>query len=156
MLELGPRGRLLACAIFFGSEAVLIATAGMRTDHSYGFRMFPESSFVVVHLSRRLDDGRLVAVGKNGHWDAHDCAGTSHPFDWGKMVLWPATSKLDANFGAPYGIENQVQRTRDAMQWVADHTPDDCETRAFVATVDAHRNGRTPYPIELEVIRRDR
>jgi hypothetical protein len=152
MFDLGPRGRTVACAVFFGSEAALIATAGMRTDQSYGFRMFPESSSIVVHLSRRLDDGRLVAVDKRGHWEAH-CDGATHAFDWGKMVRAPAPWRLDAAVGAPYGVENEVQRMRDAMQWVADHTPDDCETRAFVATVDATKNGRPPYQVELEVTR---
>jgi hypothetical protein len=153
MFDLGPRGRAIVCAVFFGGEAILLATAGMRTDRSYGFRMFPESSSIVVHLSRRLSNGSLVAVGKKGHWDALDCAGGKHPFEWGKMVRFPAPARLEANVGAPYGIENEVQRTRDAMQWVADHTPDDCETRAFVATVDARKNGRPPYPIEIEVAR---
>jgi hypothetical protein len=153
MFDLGPRGRTIACAVFFGSEAVVIATAGMRTDRSYGFRMFPESSSIVVHLSRRLDDGRLVAVDKTGRWETHDCDGRAHTIAWGKMVRWPAPARLDAPVGAPYGVENQVQRTRDAMRWVGDHTPDDCETRAFVAKVDAFKNGRATDPIELEVPR---
>ena len=153
MLDLGPRGRTIACAVFFGSEAILIATAGMRTDRSFGFRMFPESSSIVVHLARRLADGQLVPLDRKGHWEARDCGGASHPFDWGKMVRFPAPARIEAQVGAPYGIENEVQRTRDAMQWVADHTPDDCETRAFVATVDARKNGRPAYPVEVEVTR---
>jgi hypothetical protein len=50
-------------------------------------------------------------------------------------------------------VDNEVQRTTDAMRWVLDHTPQDCETRAFVATVDARKNGRAPYSVDLEVPR---
>jgi hypothetical protein len=153
MLDLGPRGRTVACAVFFGSEAVLIATAGMRTDRSYGFRMFPEASSIVVHLSRRLADGQLVAVGRTGRWETHDCSGARTVVEWSRMVRDPAPQKLESSVGAPYGVENEVQRTSDAMRWVLGHTPGDCETRALVATVDARKNGRPPYTVDLEVPR---
>jgi hypothetical protein len=155
-MNLGIRGRVVFCALFFGSEGVLIATAGMRSDRSYGFRMFPESSSIVAHMSRRLADGQLVPIDsaeKKGRWQAHDCGGAVHTFSWGKMVRFPAPARLDTFVGAPYGVENEIQRTRDAMQWVADHTPDDCETKALVATIEARKNGRPPYPVTLEVER---
>jgi hypothetical protein len=153
MLDLGPRARVVACALFFGSEAILIATAGMRTDRSYGFRMFPESSSIVVHLSRRLNDGRLVSVDKTGRWETHDCAGARTFVQWNRLVRFPAPALLEATVGAPYGVDNEVQRTTDAMRWVLGHTPQDCETRALVATVDARKNGRAPYSFDLEVPR---
>ena len=150
MLDLGPRGRVALCAAFFGSEALLIATAGMRTDRSYGFRMFPETSFVDVHLVRRLDGGRLAPV-EGERWQARDCGGAVHAYAWGKLVRYPAPWKLDARIGAPYGVESAVDRTRDAMRWVAQHTPDDCETRALVAHVERVRNGRDLEPVDIEV-----
>jgi hypothetical protein len=152
MLDLGVRGRAVFCVLFFGSEAALVATAGMRSDRSYGFRMFPETSYVDVHVSRRLDGGRLVPI-EAGRWQAHDCSGGVHAFVWDKMVRSPAPSRLDAHVGAPYGVESEVERTRDALRWVADHTPDDCETRALVAHVEPVRNGRPLDPIDLEVAR---
>jgi hypothetical protein len=69
------------------------------------------------------------------------------------MVRFPAPARLETTVGAPYGVENEVQRTNDAMRWVLDHTPGDCETRALVATVDARKNGRPPYAVDLEVSR---
>jgi hypothetical protein len=150
MLDLGRRGRAVFCALFFGSEALLIATAGMRSDRSYGFRMFPEASTLVVHVSRRLDGGRLVPI-EGGRWQAHDCAGGVHSFRWGAMVRYPAPSQLDVPVGAPYGVESELHRTRDALTWVTTHTPEDCETRAFVARVEPRKNGRTLDPVEVEV-----
>lgn len=152
LLDLGPRGRTIACAVFFGSEAILVATAGMRSDRSYGFRMFPESSSITVHLSRRLDDGSVVPVEK-GRWEARDCSGAPHVVVWGKMVRSPAPWRLDVPVGAPYGVDSEVHRTRDALRWVLDHATDDCDTRALVAKIDARRNGRPPYEIELEAAR---
>jgi hypothetical protein len=152
MLDLGPRGRTVFLALFFGSEAVLIGTATMRTDRSYGFRMFPESSNITVHVQRRLDGDQLVPI-VDGRWQAHDCQSNPHQFTWNKMVRSPAPSRLDKPLGAPYGVENEVQRTADALRWVADHTPDDCETRAFVATIEARKNGRPLPETTLEVAR---
>jgi hypothetical protein len=152
MLDLGPRGRTILCGLFFGSEAVLSATAGMRSDRSYGFRMFPESSSIEVHLSRRLDDGQLLPV-EAGRWLVHDCSGGLHTVLWRKMVRYPAPWKLDSPVGAPYGVESEIHRTRDAVAWVAAHTPEDCETRAFVAHVVPTRNGRALDPVDFEVPR---
>jgi len=152
LLDLGPRARTVACALFFGGEALLVATAGLRSDRSYGFRMFPESSSITVHVSRRLADGTLVPIEKN-RWQARDCAGTAHPYLWGQMIRSTAPWRLDAPVAAPYGVESELHRTQDALRWVLDHTPDDCETRALVAHVEARRNGRPPTDVDLEALR---
>jgi hypothetical protein len=152
MLEIGPRARAWFCALFFGSEALLVATADLRTDASYGFRMFPEASSIRVHVDRRLEGGRTAPI-QSGGWQARDCAGGAHRFVWRQMVRSPAPAVLDAPVGAPYGVDNEVQRTRDALRWVAGHTPDDCETLALVAHVERTRNGRPLDPVDLEVAR---
>lgn len=150
MLDLGPRGRAIVCSVFFGSELLLIATAGMRSDRSYGFRMFPEASGIRMHVSRRVDDGRLLPI-QAGRWQAHDCSGGVHAFAWSTMVPSPAPWRLDVPVGAPYGVESELHRARDAVSWVSQHTPDDCETRAFVVSITATRNGRVLEPVEFEV-----
>jgi hypothetical protein len=166
MLDLGVRGRAVLCGVFFGSEALLIATAGLRSDRSYGFRMFPESSSIVVHVSRELDGAgggaagpRLLPV-ENGRWEAKDCAGATHTFVWGNMVKFPAPWKLapdkrfkDVRVPAPYGVESEEHRTEAALRWVADHTPDDCETRGFVAQVEPKKNGQPLEAVTIEVAR---
>lgn len=151
-LDLSKRGRAVFCALFLGSEVVLAATAGLRSDRSYGFRMFPESSTITLHVSRRLPDGTVVPIA-GGAWTPHGCESGTHAYVWGRMVRFPAPGKLDAPVGAPYGVDNEVQRARDALVWVAAHTPQDCETRAFVAHVEAVRNGRPVAPVDFEVPR---
>ncbi len=152
MLDLGGRGRAVFCALFFGGEALLVATAGLRADGAYGFRMFPESSSLVVHVSRRLADGRVVPV-EAGRWQARDGSGVVRSFVWGRMVPFPAPYRLDAPVAAPYGVESELERTRDALRWVAAHTPDDADTRALLAHVVPTRNGRTLDPVDFEVAR---
>jgi hypothetical protein len=154
-LDLSPRGRTIFVALFFAGEAALVATAGSRSDRSYGFRMFPETSTVFVHVSRRLDGGKEVPV-VGGRWEAHDCGGKPHAYVWSKMVRFPAPYKLDAELGAPYGVDSGVARTRDALRWIADHVPDDCETRAFVARVQMKRNGVSVGATDVEASRADR
>jgi|SRR4051812_14787588 hypothetical protein len=153
VLDLGPRARRWLCGLLFGGEGILVATAPLRSDRSYGFRMFQEWSSVTVHLSRRLRDGRVVPVESTGRWQARDCRGQPHRFGWAKMVHAPAPHRLDVPGNAPYGIEDQVRRTAAAMRWVAAHTGDDCETAALIAHLAARQNLRRRPPIRLEVAR---
>ena len=124
----------------------------MRSDRSYGFRMFPETS--CNHGARVA--APATAAGRpveGGRWQAHDCSGGVHSFAWGKMVRFPAPWKLDAPVGAPYGVESELHRRRMRSRWVAEHTPDDCETRALVAHVVPTKNGRRLDAVDLEVAR---
>jgi hypothetical protein len=139
-------------AVFLLVEVVLVATAGVRADRSYGFRMFPEASTVSVHVARRLDGGRLVPL-EQGRWEAKDCSGGRHKLAWGRLVRPPAPSRLDAELGAPYGVEASVAEARGALEYVAAHTPEDCETRALVADVTTRKNGGPPELVTLEASR---
>ena len=153
MLEsIGKRGRAFVCVVFFGGEALLIGTAKMRSDRSYGFQMFPESSTVTTCTSRGGSrDGRGKSRSRRGFWQANDCSGAPHPFVWQKMVRAPAPWRLDAPVGAPYGTESEVHRAREALRWVTEHTPDDCETQSFAAEVYLHKNGRSTGSVTFEV-----
>jgi hypothetical protein len=151
MVDLAPRGRAVFAVVFLVAQGVLIATAGGRSDRSYGFRMFPETSSIVVHVARRLDDGREAPI-VNGRWDARDCAGATKTFVWGRMVRPPGPARLDGPSGAPYGVESGVARTKDALAWVAAHSGD-CETRAFVAHVELKKNGVPSGAVDLEASR---
>jgi hypothetical protein len=150
-LDLSPRARTAFVAAFLAGQAVLIATAGGRSDRSYGFRMFPETSAIVVHVSRRLDDGREVPI-VGGRWEARDCSGAARTFQWNKMIRPPGPARLDVPIGAPYGVDSGIERTRDALRWVAERSGD-CETRAFVAKVELKKNGVASGSIDLEAAR---
>ena len=86
----------------------------------------------------------------------HSCSLRRAAMLWGSATDWsgnPAPGQLDMPIGAPYGVESEVHRTRDALTWVAAHTPDDCETRALVARIEPRKNGRMLDPVEWEAAR---
>jgi hypothetical protein len=149
-VELGPSGRVAFTLVFLASEAVFIATAGARADRSYGFRMFPESSSVSVHLRRRLKDGSVVPLDAAGRWEARDCKGVAHAFAWASYVRPPAPWRLDANIAAPYGVEASLEQVRGALAYVSARAADDCQTTAFVADVTMRKNGGDPVTVTAE------
>ena len=44
--------RVVFSALWIGGQAALVLSAGMRPDHIFGFRMFPEASTMEIHLWR--------------------------------------------------------------------------------------------------------
>jgi hypothetical protein len=140
-------------AAWLAVQAGLIATAGGRPDRALGFRMFAESGTVQLHVERVLDDGGLIPIGGDGAWEARDCAGELHRFEWGRMVGYPAPWALERELHAPYGADAGAAQARAALEWVAAHTPDDCQTLAFRARVDVRRNGGVPERHQLTVER---
>jgi hypothetical protein len=134
---------------WLAAQALLVATAGGRIQHAFGFRMFEESSTVAVHVERLVDGGSLPI---GDAWQARDCAGVAHTYRWRALV--PAgPTVLDVGRLAPYGADAAVAQARAAVAWVAAHTPDDCDTPALVATVRAVKNGRPLPPLRFTVVR---
>jgi hypothetical protein len=77
----------------------------------------------------------------------------SHLVVWPKLVHSPAPAKLGSWVAAPYGVESEVHRTRDAMEWVLHHVKEDCETVALVAKIKARKNDRPAEDLVVEVPR---
>jgi len=148
VLELGPRARVAFAAVWLAGQVTLIVTAGRRPDHIFGFRMFPEASTMQVHLARVTATGELPAPG--GEWSARDASGQLRHFAWRDRVRDPVLGSLDARVFASYGADTQLARLERALDDVADHTPEDAETRRLVAHVTIWRNGRDPVTSTLE------
>jgi hypothetical protein len=151
LLDLGPTARRLFVAAWLAAQATLVATAGLRADHAYGFRMFEESSTVELRLSRELDDGGLLPI--DDDWEARDCTGALHHFSWSERVRLPAPERLGLALPAPYGAGAAEAQARAAVAWVAAHTPDDCQTLGFRAELRLRRNGLELQPISFTVRR---
>jgi hypothetical protein len=145
--------RTAFAAAWLAVQAYLIATAGARPDRALGFRMFAESGTVRLHVERVLDDGGMIPIGGDGEWEARDCAGEPHRFAWGRMVGYPAPWALDQELHSPYGADAGAAEARAALEWVAAHTPEDCQTLALRARVEVRRNGGAPERRELTVER---
>lgn len=133
-----PRWRARAARLFF--VAVLIGQAALilRAYHDphkfFGYQPFNESDTWRAELHRITADGERIRI-VDGNWLG---------YSWDELV---GTSRLThsgdlrhANSGAAATIDFMDE----ALDWVADHTPDDTETVVLEAVVTWYRNTRGP------------
>jgi hypothetical protein len=140
--------RVVFAAFWIGGQAALVLTAGGRPDHIFGFRMFPEASTIEIHLWRDTVGG--AARSARGEWSARDATGQLRHFSWRDRVRDPILSSIDARVFASYGVDAQLARLQRALDDVADHVPEDAETRRLRAEVTVRRNGREPTTVSLQ------
>ena len=113
---------------------------GYRDPHNYfAFQPFNESSTYAVELVRVLDDGRRVPV-HDGRWEG---------YDWNEMVGWRALQSPWHQRHAFSGVDAVVDFLDHALDWMADHTPNDRDTRYLEATVTYYRNARGPHAVVI-------
>jgi hypothetical protein len=148
VVDLGPSARVAFAAAWIGGQAALVLTAPLRSDHIFGFRMFPEASTIEIHLSRRVG-GRLLPA-PHGEWSAVDQTGQRRHFAWRDRVRDPILGSIDARVFASYGIDTQLARLGRALDDVATHIGEDAETEQLQADVQVSRNGRDPVTVVLD------
>jgi len=145
--------RCLFAAGYVAAQVALIATAGGRPEHAFGFRMFSESSTVRLHLLRAVEapsgHGTVLVDVRDGAWNAHDPSGAIHRFAWRDRVREPELGTFDVTMHAAYGAEAQLARLRAALADVARHVPEDAETRELVLNVTVRQNGKEPEVVLL-------
>ena len=148
------RARYVVAALWIGGQTALIATGPRRADGAFAFRMFPEASTIQIELYRDVEaesgQGITRVRVEDGRWLARDQDGVLHRFRWDDRVkdgnLFPYGEPVHASYGAAA----QVERLARALDDVADHTPEDMETRRLVAEVVVRRSDGTPEHLELE------
>jgi hypothetical protein len=114
--------------------------AGYWSDHkTFAFQMFPEASTWRADVVRVTRDGRRVPVSEP--W-----AG----YRWEELVPDGALTYPEVRHHADAGLDNQLAFLRSALNWVADNTPRDHETRYLEATVTSWYNDDPP---RVEVFR---
>ena len=113
---------------------------GYRSDHKeFAFEMFPESSTWRADVVRVTADGRRVPVERP--WSG---------YRWAELVQDRWLSYPQVRRHADAGLDNQLAFLDAALDWVADNTPRDGETRYLEATVTAWHNAD---PARVEVLR---
>jgi len=147
MFDLRPQVRAPFALLWMLGQAALVLTAGLRADHIFGFRMFPEASTLEIHLSRITGGSSLPAP--RGEWAARDAAGQLRHFSWRDRVHDPVLQSIDVPMFASYGADTQLARLQRALDDVADHLDEDDETQALRADVWVSKNGREPYTATL-------
>lgn len=153
MPDLPPAARVAFAAAWLAGQGALVLTGGSRPDGVFAFRMFPEASTIEVHLARDVGGATVPAPG--GEWSARDASGQLRHFSWHDRVRDPVLGAVDARVFASYGAAGQLARLQRALDDVADHVPEDGETRRLRATVTVWRNGREPETVTLESHARD-
>jgi hypothetical protein len=115
--------------------------AAYSSDHMvFGFQMFPEASTWSAEVVRVTADGRRIPVERP--W-----AG----YRWEELVRGSGSLQYPAaRHHADAGLDNQLAFLRSALDWVADNTPRDRETRYLEATVTSWHNDD---PARVEVLR---
>ena len=129
---------------------VLVAQVGLVvrgywSDHKeFAFQMFPESSTWQADVVRVTADGRRVPV-------TEPWAG----YQWAALVPNRGLAYPDVRKHADAGLDNQLAFLDAALDYVADHTPADRETRYLEATVTAWYDDDPPHTVVLRSADRD-
>jgi hypothetical protein len=107
---------------------------GYWSDHKeFAFQMFPESSTWRADVVRVTADGRRVPIEQP--W-----AG----YHWEELVQGRGLTYPSVRHHADAGLANQLAFLESALDWVADNTPRDSETRYLEATVTSWHNDDPP------------
>ena len=113
---------------------------GYWSDHKeFAFQMFPESSTWRADVVRVTTDGRRVPI--EVPWSG---------YRWDELVQTRGLSYPQVRHHADAGLANQLAFLESALDWVADNTPRDRETRYLEARVTSWHNAD---PRRVEVLR---
>ena len=117
-----------------------LVARGYWSDHKeFAFQMFPESSTWRADVVRVTADGRRVPIERP--WSG---------YRWDELVRDRGLSYPGVRHHADAGLANQLAFLEAALDWVADNTPRDGETRYLEATVTSWHNAD---PARVEVLR---
>ena len=116
------------------------AARGYWADHKeFAFQMFPESSTWRAEVVRVTADGRRAPIEL-----------TWRGYRWDELVQSRGLRFPSIRHHADAGLANQLAFLQAALDWVADNTPRDDETRYLEATVTSWHNADPP---RTEVLR---
>lgn len=122
-------GRRLLVALVVIVQLGLVARGYWSAHREFAFQMFPESSTWQAEIVRVTTDGARVPV--NQPW-----AG----YRWDELVTGRGLDNPQLRHHADAGLDNQLAFLDAALDYVADNTPRDDETRYFEATVTTWHN----------------
>jgi hypothetical protein len=134
-------GRRLVVALVVIVQLALVLR-GYRSAHKeFAFQMFPESSTWRAEIVRVTADGDRVPV-------TQPWAG----YRWDELVAGRGLRHPEVRHHADAGLDNQLAFLDAALDYVADNTPRDDDTRYLEARVTTWHNTDGP---EVTVLRSD-
>jgi hypothetical protein len=119
----------------------LVARAYWSDHKEFGFQMFPESSTWRADVVRVTADGRRIPIEQP--WSG---------YRWHELVQDRGLRYPSIRHHADAGLANQLAFLEAALDWVADNTPRDTDTRYLEARVTSWHNADPP---RVTVLRSD-
>lgn len=129
-------------AVVLVGQVFLVVRGYVDPHKFFAFQPFNESSTWRADIVRVTADGRRVPIEEP--WPGG--------YDWDELVRWEVLERPARMRHAYSGLGTSLDFLDDALDWVADHTPEDTETLYLEATTEAYRNTRGP---EIRVLRSD-
>lgn len=136
--------RRIVVVVVVVAQMTFVVRAYHSPHKEFGFQMFPESSRWQAEIVRVTDDGRRIPISKP--WDG---------YTWSQLVRVRGLSSPSVRRHADAGLDNQVAFLDAALDYVADHTPRDTETRYLEAVVTTWHNTDDPKTVVLRSRERD-
>jgi hypothetical protein len=137
-----PRWRIQAARVVFVAVIAMqvgLAVNGYREPHKYfAFQPFNESSTWRADIVRVTWDGRRIPIDEP--WSG---------YDWDTLVDMRALQHPAGLRHAYMGVGATLDFLDHALDWVAEHTPADGETRYLEAEVTYFENTRGPHHVVL-------
>jgi hypothetical protein len=136
--------RRVVVVVVVVAQVAFVVRAYHAPHKEFGFQMFPESSTWQAEIVRVTDDGRRIPI--SDPWDG---------YQWSQMVRSRGLARASVRHHADAGLDNQLAFLDAALDYVADHTPRDTETRYLEAVVTAWHNTDEPETVVLRSHDRD-
>jgi hypothetical protein len=134
--------RIIVVAVIVAQLAFVVR--GYFAPHKeFAYQMFPESSTWQADIVRVTTDGRRVPI--TDAWDG---------YRWSQLVTSRGLSRPDVRRHADAGLDNQLAFLDEALDYVAEHTPRDTETRYLEAVVTTWHNTDPPEVVVLRSVDR--
>jgi len=137
-------GRRIVVVVVVVAQVTFVVRAYHSAHKEFGYQMFPESSTWQAEIVRVTDDGRRIPI--SDPWDG---------YHWSQMVRSRGLASPGMRHHADAGLENQLAFLNAALDYVADHTPRDTETRYLEAVVTTWHNTDDPRTVVLRSRDRD-
>jgi hypothetical protein len=131
-------GRRVVVAVVVLVQLAFIARGYWSAHKEFGFQMFPEASTWQADIVRVTVDGRRLPVTEP--WSG---------YRWDDLMPDGGLNSPWVRHHADAGLDNQLAFLDAALDWVADHTPQDAETLYYEATVTAWHNTDPPHVFVL-------
>ena len=121
-------------------HAVLLVRGYADPHKFFAYQPFNESSTWRADIVRVTSDGRRIPIDEPWPGD----------YDWDELVRWRVLQRPELLRHAYSGLGASLDFFDEALDWVAENTPDDDETLFLEARTEAYRNTRGP---EVRVLR---